>query len=81
MAKQGEQYRVLAPEKSDRTVVGQGEAPDRYKATVNGVKVEDIFGDILTASEHVKYPRGADNAYRNVKWIEEHPERFKKLNL
>lgn len=81
MAKQGEQYRVIAPERSDRNVVGQGKTPDRYRATVNGVKVEDIFGDVITASENVKYPRGADTAYRNVKWIEEHPERFKKLNL
>lgn len=79
-AKQGDRYRILGPaNRTDRTVIGQGPRPDRYRATVNGVRVEDVFGDVITASENVDYPRGNDDSYRNVQWIDEHPERFKKL--
>ena len=74
--KQGQRYRVLRPKGSSRTVIGHGPVTDRYTSTVNGVIVEDIYGDVLNASENVEYPRGANADYRHVRWIEQHPERF-----
>lgn len=79
MAEQGERYRVTAPAGSDRQVIGHGPRPDRYVSKVEGVKVVDIIGDVLNASENVKYPRGANEDYRHVQWIEEHPDRFELI--
>jgi hypothetical protein len=84
MAEQGERYRVVSPDGSDRAVIGHGQPSDRYHSLVikNGqtVVVEDIIGDVLNASEHVDYPRGANEDYRHVQWIEEHPKRFELIN-
>ncbi len=78
--KQGQRFRVLAPKESGRKVIGQGKAADRYISKVGSVVVEDIYGDVLNASENVEYPRGENPDYRHVKWIEKHPERFELIN-
>lgn len=79
MAEQGQQYRVISPDESDRTVIGHGPPADRYISLVDGTKVEDIIGDVLHASENVEYPRGSNANYRHVRWIEEHPQRFELI--
>ncbi|MEP0004584.1 MAG: hypothetical protein ABJ387_03475 [Balneola sp.] len=77
--KQGQRYRVLPPKQSGRTVIGQGEPEDRYISKVGDVVVEDIYGDVLNASDNVDYPRGTNADYRHVRWIEKHPERFELI--
>lgn len=79
MAEQGERYRVVSPQGADRTVIGHGPRIDRYVSKVEGVEVVDIIGDVLNASENVEYPRGANEDYRHVRWIEEHPDRFEQI--
>lgn len=76
---QGQRYRVTAPQESERTVIGHGQPSDRYVSEVAGVVVEDIIGDVLNASENVDYPHGANEDYRHVRWIEEHPNRFELI--
>lgn len=80
MAEQGQQYRVISPEDSDRTVIGHGPPADRYISTVAGTKVVDVIGDVLHASENVEYPYGANDSYRHVRWIDEHPNRFELID-
>lgn len=83
MAEQGQRYRVVSPDDSDRTVIGHGQPSDRFvsKVTTGGETtiVEDIIGDVLNASEHVDYPHGANKDYRHVRWIEQHPNRFELI--
>lgn len=86
-AQQGEKYRVLSPkevwaqanpgkEYRANKVYGQGEAPDYYRHSTtdeegNTAEVIDYFGDVLNASENVPYPRGSNDDYRNVGYIDE----------
>lgn len=83
MAEQGQRYRVISPGSGDRTVIGHGQPSDRYVSTITRdgktTVVEDIIGDVINASENVEYPRGSNEDYRHVRWIEEHPERFELL--
>lgn len=79
MAKQGQRYRILQPKHiPGRVRVGQ-QPSDRYISIIDGMRVEDIYGDVITASENVSYPRGVSPDHRHVRWIEEHPERFELL--
>lgn len=83
MAEQGERYRIVAPQppegKRAPVIIGAGDEPDRYTSNLNGVTVEDIYGDVISCSENVDYPRGPDKNYRHPQWIEEHPNRFKLI--
>lgn len=84
-AAQGQRYRILPPARSPRTVIGQGRRPDRYRKRIHradgtAVVVEDIHGDVINASENVPYPRGSNEDYRHVRWIDEHPQRFELLD-
>lgn len=85
---QGQRYRVIGPKLPDGVeppkVNGKVIAIDRYPSTFtdeNGDKivVVDLIGDVINASENVPYPRGTNADYRNVKWIEEHIERFELI--
>jgi len=82
-AKQGQRYRILPPARTS-VAIGHGRS-DRYVhrfTNKNGetMVLEDIFGDVIHASDNVDYPRGADSDYRNVKWINKHPERFQLIH-
>lgn len=94
-ASQGEKYRVLSPKQVwENTHPGEEyrepriypeSAPREYygfrTTDENGTEkiCRDYFGDILTASGHVDYPFGANEDYRNLKYIDEHPERFELI--
>lgn len=81
-AEQGQEYRVVAPNESINRY-GQGEELDRYTSTITEdgetLVVEDIIGDVIYASENVDYPRGPQEQYRHVDWIDGHPERFELI--
>jgi len=82
-AKQGERYRILPPARNNVSI-GHGRI-DRYVHQFTDKRgktmtLEDIFGDVIHASDNVDYPRGSDTDYRNVKWINEHPKRFQLVS-
>lgn len=84
-AQQGQRYRIIAPQppaggRLPRTN-GVEVTIDRYTSRFSNadgstLEVVDLVGDVITASENVDYPRGANKDYRNVQWIDEHPDRF-----
>jgi hypothetical protein len=94
-AQQGEKYRVLSPkqvwekehpgeEYREPRIYPESEERTYYEfrtTNENGNEkiCRDYFGDILTASGHVDYPFGANDDYRNLKYIDEHSERFELI--
>ncbi len=92
MVKHGQKYRVLSPKKiwelehpgkvyREPKIFGAGNTGelDRYTVTINGERFEDLFGDVITASENVDYPHGPNDAYRSIDYIEENIQRFELI--
>lgn len=87
-AQQGEQYRIIAPKAPQGgrlpKVNGVEVTTDRYVSRFTNkdgtvLEVIDLVGDVINASENVPYPRGTNKDYRNLQWIDEHPERFELI--
>lgn len=52
-------------------IIGQGPAPDRYVVVSGEVRCEDVIGQVYEASDHVAYPRGQSDVYRNTAYLTE----------